>query len=148
MTGSIDVQFAVDNTQLPSTEQCNQWVQAALGDIQGHAEIVVRFVTEEESAELNTRYREKSSATNVLSFTYDVPQGVDWVLMGDIVVCAAVVEREAMAQGKSIESHYAHMIVHGVLHLRGLDHQSDAEAEHMEQQEIDILSQLGFASPY
>jgi probable rRNA maturation factor len=108
------------------------------------ASITLRIVNAEEGRALNHAYRGKDYATNVLSFVYDTEP----IVCGDLVLCAPVISDEAAAQGKSIIAHYAHLVVHGVLHLHGLDHQTDAEATHMEARETTILSQLGFADPY
>ena len=112
------------------------------------AELSIRIVDEAESADLNHTYRHKSGPTNVLSFPCEVPDGVPLDLLGDLVICAPVVAREAQAQGKASEAHWAHMVIHGVLHLRGYDHIDTAEAERMEALEIDILSRLGYPNPY
>ena len=110
--------------------------------------LVVRIVDESESESLNTTYRQKHQSTNVLSFPFEAPPGIDEPHLGDLVVCAPVVEREAQQQNKSLESHWAHMIVHGVLHLQGLDHQNEQEAEEMESLERQILADLGYPDPY
>ncbi|HKK22196.1 MAG TPA: rRNA maturation RNase YbeY, partial [Pseudohaliea sp.] len=125
-----------------------RWVAAALGGDGGAAELTVRVVDEAEGRELNRRYRGKDYATNVLSFPADLPPGVDLPLLGDLVLCAPVVAREAAGQGKLEAHHWAHLTVHGVLHLLGEDHQGDAEAERMEAAERRILAGLGMPDPY
>jgi probable rRNA maturation factor len=114
----------------------------------GDHELVVRIVDEAESAALNDRYRGKPEPTNVLSFPCESPPGLALPHLGDLVICAPVVEREAREQGKPSEAHWAHMLVHGLLHLRGYDHQNEAEAETMEALESAILGQLGYPNPY
>ena len=99
-------------------------------------------------AELNEQYRHKSGTTNVLSFPFENPPGAESNILGDIVVCAPVVEREAREQGKTLMSHWSHMVVHGILHLRGYDHETDDEAKAMEDLETQILTGLGFDAPY
>ena len=109
---------------------------------------MIRVVDEAEGRELNRRYRGMDKATNVLSFPFQAPAGIDSQHLGDLVICAPVVEREAREQRKSLRDHCAHLVVHGVLHLRGYDHQDEREAEEMEALERRILQQLGIADPY
>jgi probable rRNA maturation factor len=143
---SVDFQNASTAPSLPEETQFQRWAEAAAPD--GDAEVVIRVVDEAESAELNGQYRGKAGPTNVLSFPFEVPAGVPNDLLGDLIVCAPVVEREASEQGKSFEAHWAHMIVHGMLHLRGYDHTKESEAAVMEAEEIAILQRLGFPNPY
>ena len=110
------------------------------------SQLSIRIVNEAESAELNAHYRHKQGATNILSFP--VPPGLPELLLGDLAICAAVVAREAQEQNKSADAHWAHMTVHGVLHLKGYDHEEPAEADAMEALERRILGQLGYADPY
>ncbi|MCK9619005.1 MAG: rRNA maturation RNase YbeY [Methylobacter sp.] len=124
------------------------WVDTTLADYDQDTEIVVRIVDEQESAELNEQYRHKSGATNILSFPVDLPEGIELDLLGDLVICAPVVEKEALEQGKTLTHHWAHIIVHGVLHLLGYDHIEDDEAELMENKEIAILNKLLIDNPY
>lgn len=141
---SLTVQYAVKPEQVPGRAETRRWVRAALRQ---DAEVTVRIVDEAEGRQLNRDYRGRDYATNVLTFAYDA--GLPGVpRCGDVVLCAPVVEREAQAQHKSLAAHYAHLIVHGVLHLQGYDHQSEAEARQMEEQEIQILKKLGYADPY
>lgn len=112
------------------------------------AEICVRIVDESEMTELNSRFRDKHYPTNVLSFPADLPEGIEDSFIGDIAICAPVVEREALEQCKDKTAHWAHMVVHGCLHLVGMDHERDEEAADMEETEIQILADLGFANPY
>lgn len=136
----LAVQFAVEADGLPTRPQLRRWVKAALAE---DAEITLRLVDAEEGRALNRDYRNKDYATNVLTFPLS-----DEPLMGDIVLCAPVVAAEAVAQGKSAEAHYAHLVVHGVLHLQGYDHENDAEAAEMEALETQIVTKLGYADPY
>ena len=133
-------------TPVPGEDQFQCWAVAAAPE--GEAELSIRLVDEAESAELNHTYRHKTGPTNVLSFPCEVPPGVPCTLLGDLVICAPVVEREALEQHKLPEAHWAHMVVHGVLHLRGYDHIEDADAVEMESLEIQILSRLGYPNPY
>ncbi len=142
---SLAVQYAVAAEGLPTRPQFRRWVTAAL---EREAEISLRLVDAEEGQMLNHDYRDKDYATNVLTFVFDEMPDVDLPLMGDIVLCAPVVEREAAEQGKALEAHYCHLTVHGVLHLQGYDHETDAEAEVMEAREREIVMKLGYPDPY
>ncbi|RUO59458.1 rRNA maturation RNase YbeY [Pseudidiomarina insulisalsae] len=148
---TVDLQIASAATRLPTQEDIERWVAAALAGHQcqqGAAELTVRIVDEEEGRELNLAYRERDYATNVLSFPFTAPVPMPVTLLGDLIVCAPVVAKEAQEQGKTEHAHWAHMIVHGTLHLLGYDHIEDAEADQMERLETSILSGLGFADPY
>lgn len=147
MTITVDVQRAGDWIDLPDDGDFERWSVAALRDME-EAELAVRIVGREESRRLNGRYRNKDSATNVLSFPADLPDEIDLPLLGDLVICAPVVADEAAEQGKPAMDHWAHLVVHGVLHLLGHDHQEDAEAEKMEALETSILASLGIPDPY
>ncbi|MFM8330161.1 MAG: rRNA maturation RNase YbeY [Candidatus Methylumidiphilus sp.] len=142
----VELQIESDSAHLPSEDDVTRWAQAAVQ--RETAEIVVRVVDEPESAELNGHYRKQHKPTNVLSFPFEAPPGMATDILGDLVVCAPVVEREAAEQGKPLAAHWAHMVVHGVLHLQGYDHIEDNEASIMETEEIAILNRLGFANPY
>ncbi len=145
VTATIDIQ-SVSEDPCPSSDDLIRWAKAAL---EGQAaELSLRLVGEEEMAELNARYRHRQGPTNVLSFPFEAPQGVAPGFLGDVVVCAPVVRREAQGQGKAESAHWAHMIVHGILHLRGYDHLSVEEAEVMEAKERQILFCLGYQDPY
>jgi probable rRNA maturation factor len=111
-------------------------------------EVTLRIVDITESQALNTQYRQKNSPTNVLSFPFESPPGLSIPILGDLAICAEIVENEAKTQDKPILSHWAHMIVHGILHLRGFDHINDEDAEIMEKMETDILVGMGFSKPY
>ncbi len=150
MTIALDVQYAVQDAdgEPPSTEALSSWVSAALNDRLDEAELTIRIVDVDEIQSLNRDYRHKDAPTNVLSFPFEAPPGVELPLLGDVIICAQVVRDEARAQGKAEIAHWAHMVVHGVLHLLGYDHLEDDEAEEMEALEVEILQQLGFADPY
>jgi len=135
------VQYATSSTDIPTRSQFRRWVKAALTQ---DAEIVLRIVDEPEGCELNSHFRKKNYATNVLTFVYDDTQP----LTGDIVLCAAIVRNEAQQQHKNLLAHYAHLTVHGILHLQGYDHNEEAEADIMEQLETQILSRFGYDDPY
>lgn len=124
------------------------WVLAALNTRRDEAEITIRIVDEQESAELNQRYRGKEGPTNVLSFPFQAPPQVISHLLGDLVICEPVVRRQAREQGKTEQAHWAHLVIHGTLHLLGYDHLTPQQAEEMEAIETGILAQLGFADPY
>jgi probable rRNA maturation factor len=136
------VQYASEADNIPQRAQFRRWVAAAL---QSPAQITLRIVDADEGRMLNRDYRDKDYATNVLTFAYGEEGGV---LAGDIVLCAPVVEREAREQGKDLRAHYAHLTVHGVLHMQGFDHETEAEAREMEAMEVEILRRLRFNSPY
>ncbi|KES18175.1 rRNA maturation RNase YbeY [Gilliamella apicola] len=145
----LDLQIATDDNQnLPTEEQIMQWLNVILPQFMDNAEITIRIVDEQESQQLNNTYRHKDKPTNVLSFPFESPIEIEVPLLGDLIICKQVVEAEAKEQHKSLTSHWAHMIVHGCLHLLGYDHILDEEAEEMENIEIDIMQQLGFNNPY
>ena len=148
MTVALEVQRATDSKKVPTKSALVRYATAALDGRRDDAELVVRIVDEPESQALNRQYRGLDRPTNVLSFPFEAPPQVATNHIGDLVICAPVVEREAAEQGKPPEAHWAHMVVHGVLHLLGYDHQTDADAETMEGLEIAILGRLGFPNPY
>jgi probable rRNA maturation factor len=149
MNYQIDIEINSQSQQIPSQEKCETWIVAALKSQQlDDAEVSLYIVDEQESQELNTQYRGKEKPTNVLSFPADIPEEVGVPLLGDLVICAPVVEREAQEQQKSLDAHWAHMLVHGSLHLLGYDHIEDEEAEQMEKLETSIMLNLGFPAPY
>lgn len=144
----LDLQAATEQEHgLPCEADFQRWAEAALPE-NGEFEMTIRLVDEAESRELNSEYRGKDSATNVLSFPFEVPDGIELPLLGDLVICRQVVEREAEEQQKPLLHHWAHMVVHGVLHLRGYDHIKDDEAEEMEALETQILATLSIPDPY
>ena len=146
---TIDLQIACEQeTCLPTAEQIEQWATAAVQPQSDEVEMTVRIVDEAESHELNLNYRGKDRPTNVLSFPFECPDEVELPLLGDLVICRQVVEREAQEQDKPVMAHWAHMVVHGSLHLLGYDHIEDDEAEEMESLETQIMTGLDFADPY
>ncbi|MDO9162250.1 MAG: rRNA maturation RNase YbeY [Methylococcaceae bacterium] len=144
----LEIQDVFHSEGQPTKEQFQSWVDAALADYRKDAELVIRIVDEQQSAELNQQYRHKQGPTNILSFPIELPDGVELDLLGDLVVCAPVLEREALQQHKALIDHWAHIIVHGVLHLLGYDHIDDSDAEQMEALEIAILNTLNIKNPY
>ncbi|MFZ2208173.1 MAG: rRNA maturation RNase YbeY [Porticoccaceae bacterium] len=159
----MSISIQIDNAcaggaVVPAPALLRRWLRATLRHLgRADAQVAIRIVDETEGSELYARYRLRapssgrtgqSRATNVLSFPADLPEWVDLPLLGDLVICAPVVEREAAHQGKASDAHWAHMIVHGTLHLLGHDHQDDAEAERMETLETEILASLRFPPPY
>lgn len=149
MLVDLDLQIAVeDREQLPSEEEINQWLSSAVATQKDEAEVTVRIVEEQESHELNLQYRGKDKSTNVLTFPFDMPAEIELPLLGDLVICKDVVEREAHEQGKPLKAHWAHMLIHGGLHLLGYDHIDDDEAEEMESLEVQLMLSLGFNDPY
>jgi len=143
----VDVQLACEG-ELPNNEQFQQWTSAALKHIPEDCELSIRLVENEESAELNSTYRGKAGPTNVLSFPFDSPVPMEPRLLGDLVICRPKVEIEAKEQQKILDHHWAHLVVHGCLHLLGYDHIKDDEAELMEALEIEILQGLDIDNPY
>lgn len=148
MTYFVDRQCQITDKNLPSEEQLTAWVSAALKGRLDDAELSIRIVDATESQALNHQYRGKDSSTNVLSFPFEMPEGIELDLLGDLVICAEVVAREAEQQHKPLLNHWCHMVVHGVLHLLGFDHINNDEAEEMEQLERDILASLDIPDPY
>ena len=145
----VDLQIATENIEgLPTEEQIVQWATAVVQPEGDKVEMTVRIVDEAESHDLNLTYRGKDRPTNVLSFPFECPDEVELPLLGDLVICRQVVEREAAEQEKPLMAHWAHMVVHGSLHLLGYDHIEDNEAEEMESLETQIMQGLGFDDPY
>ena len=148
----VAVGYALPRAGVPAAASFRKWVAAALEGRIREADLAIRIVDSEEGRALNRHYRGKDYATNVLSFPAELPEGlpkgVKFPLLGDLVICAPVVAREADEQGKPRNAHYAHLTVHGCLHLLGMDHIDPREAEAMEQLERDILAELGVPDPY
>jgi probable rRNA maturation factor len=149
----MPVRVLLDNVSgseagVPPARDIRRWVKLALAGERVDAEIGVRIVDEAEGAELNKQWRQKNKPTNVLSFPLDVVGDKGVLLLGDIVICAPVVAQEAQAQGKLALSHWAHLVIHGTLHLLGYDHETEAEADLMEARETALLAKLGVANPY
>lgn len=144
----LDLQVAAGGA-IPDEADLRRWCDLALRQRKGDSELTIRLVEEEEGRELNRTWRQKDYATNVLSFPADVPDELlDIPLLGDLVICVPVVEREAAEQGKPPQAHWAHLVIHGCLHLLGYDHIDDDEAEEMESLERQLLAELGHADPY
>ncbi|GGA78739.1 endoribonuclease YbeY [Neiella marina] len=153
MAIELDLQRATECSAIPSEAMFETWLDTAFVAVQPHApaalqEITIRVVDSDESQELNSTYRGKEKPTNVLSFPFEAPPGIVLPLLGDLVICAEVVAIEAQQQQKPLEHHWAHMVIHGLLHLLGYDHIQDDEAEVMEQKEREILAQLAIPDPY
>lgn len=148
MTVTVDLQVAYEG-QVPEQALFQKWAEAALQeDVTEDCELSIRLVEVEESAELNNTYRGKTGPTNVLSFPFDSPIPMEPKLLGDLVICVPIVEKEALEQAKELEHHWAHLVVHGCLHLLGYDHIEDDQAEEMEAFEIEILQILAIDNPY
>ena len=145
---AVEVQVVMRGAQLPARQQLVRWARAAWRHPEQDAEVVVRVTDEAESRRLNHEYRGKDRPTNVLSFPFEPMPGVALEHLGDLVICAPVVAREAAEQGKPADAHWAHMVVHGMLHLQGFDHETDADAAEMETLETEILAGLGYPAPY
>jgi len=144
----LEVQHATEVSDVPDEQALHAWALAALGNGPAPVELVIRIVDQPESRALNARYRGKDKPTNILSFPFEAPPGIEMNLLGDLVICAAVVAREAREQHKPLDHHWAHMVVHGVLHLRGYNHLDDKQASEMETLEKQILEGFGIADPY
>ena len=144
----LDLQIASNASNLPTEAELERWAAAALAGQPEDAELTIRIVDEDEIQQLNRDYRGKDYPTNVLSFPFECPPGVELPLLGDVVICAVVVAREADEQDKPLAAHWAHMVIHGCLHLLGYDHIDEDEASEMEGLEIDLLAALGYANPY
>ncbi len=144
----LELQSATEVESLPTAADFEAWAQQVLEGRRDEAELAIRLVDEAESRTLNREYRGKDRPTNVLSFPADLPAVVESPLLGDLVICAPVVLREAEEQGKPTDAHWAHMVVHGVLHLLGYDHQNEQEAAGMEAIEAALLKEMGYRNPY
>lgn len=145
----LDLQLACEQAEgLPTESEFHHWLEAVLPQFQTESEVTIRVVDEAESHELNHTYRGKDKSTNVLSFPFEAPPGIELPLLGDLVICRQVVEQEAKEQDKPLSAHWAHMVVHGSLHLLGYDHIEDDEAEEMESIETEIMLALGYNDPY
>lgn len=149
MTATVHVEDASGCPEVPDPLRFARWVEAALDRLGvGEVELAVRVVGSEEMAALNGRYRNRPRPTNVLSFPAELPPEITPRFLGDLAVCAPLVAEEARAQGKDPDAHWAHLVVHGTLHLLGYDHQDEAEAARMETLETEILTALGYSPPY
>ena len=147
---TIDLQLATEHSHYPTLSQLSKWVDTTLAaiDTNPESELTIRIVDSEESHSLNEQYRGFAKPTNVLSFPFEAPPGIELNLLGDLVICAPIVEKEASEQNKAQIAHWAHLVVHGTLHLLGYDHIEDDEAEKMESLEISILNKLEYPNPY
>jgi probable rRNA maturation factor len=145
----LSVQLVSDQPGIPTLANFELWASTALDNSRDQAELTIHIVDAAESTQLNQTYRHKSGPTNVLSFPFqtDIPQ-IKFPLLGDIVICAPVVAQESIDQNKIPEAHWAHMVVHGILHLLGYDHQEEGQALDMERMETRILHRLGYPDPY
>ena len=149
MSIELDLQLAVEDEQgLPTEQDIQQWLDKTIPQFQKNAELTIRIVDTEESHQLNHEYRGKDKPTNVLSFPFEAPPGIELDLLGDLIICRQVVEKEAEEQNKPLLAHWAHMVVHGSLHLLGYDHIEDDEAEEMESLETEIMQAMGYEDPY
>ena len=148
MKSGVAVQRACTASGVPSTAKLVQWAEAALAGRSEGAQMTVRVVDEREGAELNERYRRRVGPTNVLAFEFDALELPAARILGDVVVCAPVAAREAREQAKRLDAHWAHLVVHGTLHLLGYDHDRSESATEMESAEREILGRLGYPDPY
>lgn len=144
----LEFQIVSESTRVPEEQQFQYWVDSVLSTDAEDSEVVIRVVDEEEMTRFNEQYRDKKGVTNILSFSYEAPAGFESALLGDLLLCAPVIETEALLQNKSLNHHWAHMIVHGILHLLGYDHVDDADATEMEAKEIEILKTIKIKNPY
>lgn len=151
----LDLQNTTESEQLPDIGKIQSWISATLEKIDAtfeNPEITIRVVSCEESRQLNSEYRGKDKSTNVLSFPFEAPEMIPLdeldEFLGDLVICEDILQKEAQEQKKSLQSHWAHLIIHGLLHLVGFDHIEDHQAEEMEALEVEIMRNLGFADPY
>ena len=145
---NVDIENFSSCKNIPDEIFFHRWVSASLSSQKKPLEVVIRVINEDESAALNNRFRKKNVATNVLSFPADLPESLNYPLLGDLAICAQVVAREADEQNKDLVAHWAHIVIHGSLHLIGFDHEDDADAKKMEKMETKILSEFYFPSPY
>lgn len=144
----VDIQIVSHSDNLPSKEQFQFWIDAVLTDNSEDSEIVIRIIDETEMIQFNEQYRNKEGSTNILSFPFHPPDEIESKLLGDLLICAPIVEKEALLQHKKVEHHWAHMTIHGLLHLLGYDHIDNAEAEKMEALEIKLLKTIKITNPY
>ena len=148
MTLIVDIQMASASEEVPDPQSIERWIGAAIGNQRESTELSVRIVDAEEGQALNEQFRGSTGATNVLSFPFENESPEPLPLIGDIVICAPVVAKEAREQNKTLNAHWAHMMIHGVLHLLGYDHQNENDANLMESLETEIMQGLGFPPPY
>ena len=148
MQPKIEIQNSSKNDDVPPEPDIRSWIEAVLENQSSDSGVSVKVVDEREIQRLNSCFRSKDQATNVLSFPAELPPGIDVPLLGDLAICAPVVSREAIEQNKPLRAHWAHMLVHGTLHLLGYDHIDDSNAEQMERLETEILAHMNFPAPY
>ena len=148
MNTELDLQIACEFDNLPSLEQFALWANKALSQYRDESELTIVIADEAQSQQLNNDYRGKNKPTNVLSFEFEAPAGIELPLVGDLVICPAIVLAESIEQEKSFHDHFAHMVIHGCLHLLGFDHIKDEDAKEMESIEKQLLAELGIADPY
>ena len=148
MTIEVTVQYAIEMSDLPDEKQFRYWVETALKNLKENAELTIRIVGEKEGTQLNEQWRKSKGPTNVLSFSNEEVSEIAPDFLGDIVICAPVVAREAKEQNKNSHSHWAHMVIHGILHLAGFNHIDPEDADRMECLEINILEKLNYKNPY
>ncbi len=144
----LDFQVVSQSNSIPSIDQFQSWIDVVLSDESIDSEIVVRIIDEAEMTRFNEQYRDKIGPTNILSFPFDVPENIVSILLGDLLVCAPIIEKESLQQNKLVDHHWAHIIVHGVLHLLGHDHIDECDAKEMEALEIKILRKIKIKNPY
>lgn len=144
----VEIQRVCESPGLPTSDQMQEWAAVVLENRIQERELVIRIVDQDESAALNLEYRKKQGPTNVLSFTYEPVGDRPVKLLGDVVICASIVEKEASEQHKGLDAHWAHMVVHGLLHLLGYDHIEESDAFEMETLELEILTKMGYPNPY
>jgi probable rRNA maturation factor len=150
MSYQIDIQHISDEAIPFSDEILSQWVELPLIEHMGSAELTLRIVNTEEITQLNHDYREQNKATNVLAFPSVIPDNIelDYPFLGDVIICPTILAKESIDYGKPLQEHWAHIVIHGVLHLLGYDHIKDSDAEVMQALETQLLAKLGFANPY
>ena len=149
MTSIVDLQVAYDGASTPSADDFQRWVDlvADKHELTGQ-EITIRVVDQPESQGLNSQYRGKDKPTNILSFPFEAPPEIEIDLLGDLVICADIVDQEAKQQNKALQDHWAHLTIHGTLHLLGYDHENEDDAQHMENVEVELLKKIGIDDPY
>ena len=148
MNTELDLQIACEFDNLPTLEQFALWANKALSQYRDESELSIVIADEAQSQQLNNDYRGKDKPTNVLSFEFEAPPGIDIPLVGDLIICPAIVLAEAIEQEKTFHDHFGHMVIHGCLHLLGFDHIKDEDANEMESIEKQLLADLGIADPY
>lgn len=145
---AITLHVSNKSFKIPSRYHFQKWVNAALNNHRKKAEVAITIVDVKESARLNSTYRHKAGPTNILSFPFETPKGISLSLLGDLIICAPIIKKEAKEQDKILIAHWAHMVIHGCLHLLGYDHIKNRDAKIMESLEVTLLKELGFEDPY